>query len=173
MAQVTTNPLPAGRYWIDLIGAERIARFGGGVEGLNEAHPGLIRIVSATRHLANEAKDYAESPDLTGDLVKLWESLAGSIEDTPERDWVLFEVIAPAIWDFDAMGVPTVAGPNIKSESDTGQRPAPEADITTQIQNAAKSAAGTVTTVVYILAAAAGLGLLISISKRGGVRLPK
>jgi hypothetical protein len=133
MAVDTTKPLPPGRYWIDLIGAERIAKFGGGVKGLNEAHPGLVRVISATRHLQNEARDYAESPDLTGVLVALWETVVGNIQDTPERDWVLFEVTAPAIWDFEAMGTPTVAPAWVKSESDTVQRPAPEPDITTEI----------------------------------------
>lgn len=172
MASVTSNTLSPGRYWIDLVGAERIARFGGGVQGLNEAHPGLVRVISATRHMANEALEYAESPDITGDLVKIWEALAGRIEETPERDWVLFEVTAQAIWDFEAMGVPNIAGPDIHSESDTVTRPPPAPDITTQIQNAAESAKGTLTTIVYILAAAAGLGLVISIAKRGGSRLP-
>lgn len=142
MAVMHENPLPPGRYWIDLIGAERIARFGGGVKGLNEAHPGIIRIISATRHLANEARDYAESPDITGDLVKIWEAIAGQIQDTPERDWVLFEVTAPAVWDYDAMGSPTVAGPEVKSEADTVQRPEPEPDITEKIYQATHGGIG-------------------------------
>jgi len=128
-----TNPVPPGRYWIDLVGPQKIGNFGAGVRGLNEAHPGIIRIISATRHLANEAKDYAESPDLTGVLVQLWEGMVGQIQDTPERDWVLFQVTAPAMWEFDTMGTPTVAAANVTSEADTAQRPDPEPDITEQI----------------------------------------
>ena len=148
MAVDLNSPLPAGRYWIDLIGAERIAKFGGGVKGLNEAHPGLVRIISATRHLENEARDYAESPDLTGVLVALWETVVGNVQDTPERDWVLFQTTAPAIWDFKEMGVPTVAGADVKSEGDTVQRPEPEPDITDKILDWEHGIGGTVGKVV-------------------------
>jgi hypothetical protein len=132
----SVGQLAQGRYWIDLIGNERIGQFGAGVKGLNAAHPGLVKIISATRHRANEAREYAEATqpgqeqDLTGLLVELWEGIAGEIPDTPERDWVLFETSAPAVWDFSVMGTPTPAGPEIKSEADTVQRPDPEKEIT-------------------------------------------
>jgi hypothetical protein len=148
MAIDRTKPLPVGRYWIDLVGAERIGNFGAGVKGLNEAHAGLVRVISATRHLANEAKDYAESADLTGVLVRLWEGMVGQIQDTPERDWVLFEVTAPAIWDFDVMGTPTVAAAWVKSESDTVQRPAPEPEVTDRILDYTKGIGGAVSKTV-------------------------
>lgn len=143
MTYATESPLQPGRYWIDLIGEERIAKFGGGIKGLNDAHPGIIKIISATRHLANEARDYAESDDLTGVLVGIWEALAGRISETPERDWVLFQVTSPAVWDFETMGTPTIAGPNVKSEADTVQRPDPEKDPLDKLREELAAAAST------------------------------
>lgn len=148
MTIMRENPIPPGRYWIDLIGPERIGQFGAGVKGLNESHPGIVRIISATRHTENEARDYAESADLTGVLVRLWEGIAGSVQDTPERDWVLFEVTSPAVWDYNAMGTPTVAGKQVKSERDTIQAPEPEPDITEKILGATSGIGGTVSKVV-------------------------
>jgi hypothetical protein len=162
----TAKPLPIGRYWIDLIGEQRIGNFGAGVKGLNGAHPGIIRIISATRHVANDAREYAESPDLTGVLVALWETVAGNIQDTPERDWVLFEVTAPALWDFEVMGTPTIAAANVKAESDTVQRPAPEVDPTEKILAVVSdlgSVGGT--------AAKIGIGVLVFGIVGGGIAL--
>lgn len=166
MTTVLKNPLSPGRYWVDVIGDKQIATFAGGVKGLNEAHPGLIRIVSSTYHTANETREYAESPDLTGMLVQLWEGLAGQIEDTPSRAWVLFEVTAPAIWDFDVMGTPTIAGETVKTEADTVQRPPPEEDPLDKLRKQLDEAAQTGKAILSgIATVGVSIGILWLISK--------
>lgn len=130
MTVVKTNPLPKGRYWLDLIGPEHIAAFEGGVKGLNEAHAGLVHVIATTHHAADENQEQNQTGrswlqvvlDSAGAIV--W----GEGQPTPERDWALFETTAPAIWDFEAIGVPTIAAANIKAEGDTVQRPDPEKD---------------------------------------------
>jgi hypothetical protein len=104
MAQLT-NPLSVGRYWIDLIGPDRIGRF----------------------------VDFTRNPTL-GPNVKVLHSehheavtsLIPGTEDQPEREWVLFGVLAPVFWDYDFYGTPNVAGPEIQEEADTIQSPSVE-----------------------------------------------
>lgn len=170
MTTITTNPVPPGRYWMDIIGEEKLAKFAGAIKGLNEAHPGIFRIIGATRHLANEARDYAES-DLTGVLVGIWETLAGRISETPERDWVLFEVTSPMIWDFD-IGAPTVAPPNVTAEVDTIQRPEPEKEPADKIADAVANlpsfgtAAKVAVSTLTLVAVGAGVFLLLKFRRR-------
>lgn len=160
MTVVRTNPLPKGRYWIDLIGPDHIAAFEGGVKGLNEAHPGLIHVLSTTHHAKDENQEQNQTGrswlmvvlDSAGALV--W----GEGQPTPERDWALFEVTAPAIWDFEAIGTPTIAAPTITSEGDTVQRPDPEKDpldkLNVDLGNIGKA-------VAVGIGAMAGLALLV------------
>jgi hypothetical protein len=44
----------------------------------------------------------------------------------PARDFLIFKVIAPLVWDAVAFGYPTIAASSVKSSEDTVQRPAPE-----------------------------------------------
>lgn len=46
--------------------------------------------------------------------------------DYPGRVWRLFEVNSPVTWE--GPGFPTIAGPGVKSSTDTADRPAPEPD---------------------------------------------
>lgn len=48
------------------------------------------------------------------------------IDGDPPRDWILFEVTSPTMWD--GPGYPDVAAPDVHSSADTVQRPAPEKD---------------------------------------------
>jgi hypothetical protein len=141
-----TNPIPAGRYWLDLIGDEKRVRFEGAVSGLNSAHPGLVHVESTVHHSADEP---------------------GA---TQPRDWVLFALSAPTIWDF-SIGTPTIAGANVHSEADTIQRPDPEPDITTRIDNALRSSQQAVQTIAWVIAGSVlAAGVLIVVSHLGAKR---
>lgn len=146
MATIRENPVPVGRYWLYLIGEEQRGQFEAGVKGLNTAHPNLVRVIATTHHAADE----------TG---------AGE----PETDWVLFEVSSPAIWDFGKMGQPTVAGPEVKTEADVKDRPAPTMDpldaLHDQIASAASLARG-LTGVIIGVGLLAGVGWLVLARKR-------
>ena len=48
------------------------------------------------------------------------------IDGDPPRDWLLFEVTAPTMWD--GPGYPDIATANVHTSADTVQRPDPEKD---------------------------------------------
>lgn len=138
-----TNPIPPGRYWLDLIGDSERVRWEGAVQGLNAAHPGILHVEGTTHHNAGE----------DGNAVP--------------RDWVLFKVTAPMVWDF-TIGTPTVAAASVTSEADTVQRPAPEPDLSTRIETALKSSQQAVQTIAWVVGGAILLGgLVIAVSHLG------
>ncbi len=146
MATIRENPVPAGRYWLYLIGEEQRGQFEAGKKGLNEAHPGLVRVLATTHHEPNE----------TG-------------ENEPETDWILFEVSAPALWDFEKMGFPTVAPKDVTTEADIKTRPEPTEDPLDALQDRladlgtlAKGAFG----VIIGFAVAGGVLLLVNGRRR-------
>lgn len=142
MATIRENPLPAGKYWLYLIGEEQRGQFEAGKKGLNEAHPGLVSVVATTHHAANET---------------------GSNE--PETDWVLFTVSSPAIWDFEKMGLPTVAGKDVTTEADIKSRPDPEKDPLDKLHDEMADMAS-------LAALARGaFGVIIGVAVAGGVLL--
>lgn len=98
------NPLPPGRYWIDVFD-DNIPIFDQWSLAFSQA--GLIR-VEATEHF--DAKPY----------------LPPFQDSQPERNWILFRVIAPTPFDQLRFGFPTIATPDIDDSSDTVQRPEPE-----------------------------------------------
>lgn len=136
------NPLPPGRYWMNLIG-EQSPEFTAGVKGLNESHPGLVKVLTTSHH--NE--------DETGNKEEPY-------------DWVLFTVGGNgAVWDQEKIGIPNIAGPEITQESDTIQRPAPEKDVLDKIGDALPTVGGFTHTLVNIATAGVALFLLIQILK--------
>lgn len=171
MTVVRENPIPPGRYWLDLIGDEKRARFEGAVKGLNEAHPGLMLVESTTHHAENENQVNNQTGrswmqvvlDNAGAIV--W----GEGQPTPVRDWVLFKLTAPTVWDFEKLGSPTIAGDNIHSEGDTVQRPDPTMDpldkLHDTLQDMSSLARGALGVIIGV-AAAAGVVLLVSGRKR-------
>jgi len=102
MAQLT-NPLSVGRYWIDLIGPDKAARFASWM-----ANPSLggknARTISTEYHAENT-------------------SMLPGTASTPERTWALFEVTSPVFWDFAFYGSPTPAAATVSQEADTIQSP--------------------------------------------------
>jgi|GEM_PF-4909660 len=111
------NPLPAGKYWVDVFAKDSDA-FGA---WLSSNKPTVA--VRTTEHYDSD----------------------------PPRDWYLFEVSAPTPWN--GPGFPTVAGQNVTSSSDTGQRPDPVPSIPTQIEQELEGIKQTAKTTTWITGA--------------------
>lgn len=92
------NPLPVGRYWVDVIGDDAIRKF----DGWLVQH-------SFTVHV--EKTQHDDGSILMG---------------RPPSNWVLFSVESPTKWE--GPGLPTVASPDVRSKDDTVQKPPPEPD---------------------------------------------
>lgn len=143
------NPLPPGRYWMNLLG-DQSQEFTSGVKGLNESHPDLVRVLVTSHHEANA----------TGN-------------NEPAYDWVLFSVGGNgAVWDHNLIGTPNIAGPEVTQESDTVQRPAPEKDALDRINDALPSmdearkfAAEQVRMIVIGAIITAAIAILIKVSQ--------
>lgn len=103
MAVERRNPLPPGRYWVDVF--DRVA-LSGPFAGTNEQQSfrEWLKAFSFTLHV--EATETHDSD--------------------PPRDWYLFRVEQPTPWL--GPGFPTIATPDVKSSADTVQRPDPEKD---------------------------------------------
>lgn len=99
-----TTILEPGRYWLDLIGKEKLTRFAGWLQNPDLGGSGRVKLEHTEYHEANT-------------------SVVPGTPSTPEREWILFQVLRPVMYDEAFYGRPTVAGPNIKSEADTIQSP--------------------------------------------------
>ena len=89
------NPLPIGRYWVDVFDSKESA-----FQNWLKAHKAEVQVISAE----------------TFEPVDNYEG----------RVWRLFKVTAPVQWE--GPGLPTIAGPDVNSSADTGQRPPKEKD---------------------------------------------
>lgn len=109
-AVVRTNPLPAGRYWLDVF------------------------TPSPSGHADSEVVfDRWLVENFGRVVVRTTETFAGP----PLRNWYLFEVLAgatPTPFPFTALGFPTKAGANVTSSGDTVQRPPPEAGASSAVE---------------------------------------
>lgn len=110
-------PLRKGRYWIDVVGAEKVGKFAGLLN--TGVILGAVKI---------------ESVELSGTemtLDRVLEVLSGAGDP---QAWFLFEVLqdnALAV-DESTFGRPTVATPNVHHREDTAQKPeTPEAGLPT------------------------------------------
>jgi len=137
MAVETRNPLPAGRYWIDV--SKEPVPFGTW-QGFLAAFPEHVHV----------------------DATEEDESFAFSI----------FTTTKPLVWP-EGIGYPSIAGPGIKSRSDTVQRPNPELDVTDQIPTVKELVSGIGDTVKMV---AVVVGIIVAVkvlssgrSKKTGV----
>lgn len=100
MALEKADPLPVGRYWIDLFG------------------PPVGKV-------ALDGRAFFETwREKFSDRVRV--RVSESFDSDPPRDFRIFEVIDPAPWgDIMAskLGFPTVAPPDIQTSDDTVQKP--------------------------------------------------
>lgn len=111
------NPLPPGRYWIDVFEKDAAA-----FRAWLERSPGVR--VQTTQHF----------------------------DESPARDWYLFDVTAPTSWE--GPGLPTIATADVKSSEDTVQRPPPPPSVADQMLGAWTSSLSTGKTL-------AGVALLV------------
>jgi hypothetical protein len=102
------NPIPAGRYWIDVIGTENIKAF---FSLMNEAQKlGVVQI------------ENSEFQGTTFDLDTILQKIAGGGDP---QAWVLFRVTGVGTISLDntRFGYPTIATTNIEHKDDTSQAP--------------------------------------------------
>jgi hypothetical protein len=126
-----TNPLPVGKYWVDVF------------EPQESAFLDWLR-----RNKTNVAVTSTESFDAAGDY--------------PARVWRLFEVNAPVPWE--GPGLPTIAGPNVKSSADTSDRPPPTKDPLDKLSDYGTNVEKTAKTILWVaggVAAVVVTGVLV------------
>ena len=130
---IRTNPIPAGRYWVDVFGVN-IPSAAAWFKGMS----GLGVHVDATEHFpATELRNI--------------------------RDWYLFTYTpvngVPVTWDQKTFGFLTVAGPEVKSSADTASGPSLPLDPLNELETFAESVGALVgvTSKAGALALTAGL----------------
>jgi hypothetical protein len=108
-----TNPIPAGRYWVDVFGFN-IPLAAAWFKGMS----GLGVHVNATEHFPS-----TEVPEV--------------------RDWYLFTYTpvngVPVVWDQKTFGFLTIAGPEVKSSADTASTPPLPLDPLNELETFAES----------------------------------
>lgn len=98
------NPLPPGRYWIDVFGDD-IPKFDQWLDG-NRAL-GLVAVESSEHFQA-----------------QMW--YPPFQDERPARNWILFKVLGHVPWNGVEFGYPTIADAGVQYSSDTADRPEPE-----------------------------------------------
>lgn len=136
MAVERRNPLPVGRYWIDVIDTR--------------ARPGL-RLRFAEWLGGNRSSV----------RVVRREQFGGLLTGAP-RDWYLFEVMSPVTWPATAgFGYPSIArsetaptAPEVRQASDTAQMPPPEPSMGQRLTDLMSGAStlGVIALGIYLLA---------------------
>lgn len=106
MALERRQPLPPGRYWIDVVGKPGDLIFKGWA-------------------LAFRDHVHFESEDLTPELGPVVPS-PGAPVVRPQVHWYLFNTDTPLVWLGPSLGFPTIATPDIHTKADTAKRPAVE-----------------------------------------------
>jgi hypothetical protein len=99
MALERTNPLPVGRYWID-VNNSKTDEF----NAFMASHKGSARVEVTEGDGSEEATE-------------------GNTSEKGGTTFYIFTVSKPFTWLSVNFGFPTIAGPNIKSKSDTIQSP--------------------------------------------------
>jgi hypothetical protein len=90
------NPLPAGRYWVDIQ-----TKFLAGFQNMLDRNASTLTVESREEHPLLSNFDLSVTT-------------------------FVFRTSAPLEWKSREWGYPTKAGPDIQSAADTSQRPAPE-----------------------------------------------
>lgn len=130
------NPLPPGRYWVDVFGLN-----------IPKADDWFKTMAAVGVHVdATEHFEATEVPNV--------------------RNWYLFTykpngTLIPPVWDQKTFGFPTVAGPEIKSSADTAQTPPLSLDPLDQLADFAQSIGSMVGVTSKVGAVALTAGLFI------------
>lgn len=106
-----TQPLPAGRYWIDIIGEEKVKTF---LNGLNIAQDNGVVVVE------NVVLDPSPDDSVWTILQRKWNG-----DSLEQQAWVLFRVTGVGSIGIDATmyGFPTKAPSCVKDKDQTLQAP--------------------------------------------------
>ncbi len=123
-----TNPIPAGRYWVDIFGKNipSAAQWFKAMSGLGVKVIANQSFVPTPQEVLLEKGPFATQDDIEG----------------MTRNWYLFTVSVnpvPVVWDQPRYGFLTVAGPEVKSSEDTAQRPALPLDPLDELESFAQS----------------------------------
>lgn len=119
------SPLTPQRYWIDLVNPTMAEHWAIYVSAMGRDK---LRVISTVHH------------DSEG--------------STPARDWVLFDVIRPVIYNHNYLPSPTV-GNEVTSEGDTVTRPDPAPSLELPTIGSITSGVGTAVTAVAVVACVA------------------
>lgn len=134
MALERRNPLPRGRYWVDVF-------------DLVSTHPATDgeNMQAAFRNwLARNA-----------DTVRV--ESTQSFDTEPARDFYIFRVLDPVSWE--GPGFPEIATDGVQSSADTTQRPDPEQDPLVSLQESLDGVSSGTKSV--LTAVAFGVGLIV------------
>ena len=120
--QQRANPLPTGRYWVDVFTPQEAA-----FQSWLQKNKANVTVVT-TETFPGETHWFGA--------------------DDPGRTWRLFDVKTPVTWE--GPGFPTIADAGTKNSADTAQRPAPEPDAVDQITHWGSSASAATKTALIV-----------------------
>jgi hypothetical protein len=127
------NPLPAGRYWLDVFDPNR----------------GTMTLWVNNNAGSVTVQDLESFPAVVGGGITMTD------QNYPARDFYIFTVSSPVSWDAVTFGYPTIAASNVNSSDDTVQEPSVEST-----SDLLKDAATTVTKIAFWCAVVVG-GVLV------------
>lgn len=108
-----SNPLPVGRYWIDVF----------------EAKKSVWDAWLATANIASDPTSYTGPSDrVQVEKIEYYEPFEDDGKEYPGRYWILFKVVQPTPWGTlmaEQIGWPNTAPVNIQTSDDTVQKPDP------------------------------------------------
>jgi hypothetical protein len=140
MALERRRPLPAGRYWFDVVPGNQL-QWDLWLAGM------------------------ANVPSVTIEHIEHYEAVSGvpGVPNSPARDFVIFSLSQPNVaWEVAGLASPTIAPDSVQSASDTADVPPPEPDALDRLR-ATTDAIGTGAKVGIALVAVAAV---IAILKR-------
>ena len=138
MALERRNPVPAGRYWVDVFDQ-------------TSTHP-----ATKGQNTQTAFRDWLRRNAAT---VKI--DSTQSFDTKPARDFYIFRVTAPTLWE--GPGFPEVAPAAVQSSADTVQRPDPEKDPLDQLGDALDDVGGATSSLILAVAVGAGALLLVNV----------
>lgn len=107
------NPLPVGRYWIDVFDAKK----------------SVWDAWLATANIATDPTTYTGPSDrVQVKKIEYYESFEDNGQTYPGRYWILFKVVEPTPWGVlmaEQLGWPNTAPGSIQTSDDTVQKPDP------------------------------------------------
>ena len=113
---VKQNPLPPGRYWIDV--------FPDGIPAWVGWSGGNLATVSVEK-----TEFYKGTSKIREALGWIYPWVPGTDPVIPDRAWIIFNVSSPTLWDENvssAIGWPNTAPKNVNTSDDTVQKPEPK-----------------------------------------------